>query len=454
MATGEEFRPRSSMPGVGGVLGDRYELGEIIGRGGMATVYHSTDHRMGRAVAVKVFHPGVELADADQRYRREVILLSGLRHPGLVSVFDADLDAAVPYLVTELVEGPTLSQRIRVAPLSEHQVARLGAALCRTLAYVHGHGIVHRDVKPANILLAAPDDDPLGLPKLVDFGIAIVAEATRLTSVDVTLGTPSYVSPEQLRGGPVTPATDIYSLGLVLLEALTGQVAYPGTGIEAAVAHLSRAPAIPPDASPGMRAVLAELTASEADARPAAEQAAQCLDELTSTDLAQSLTTQVVPLTEGPRHTAVLVTGRRGRARAIVAAMILAAIAGIAAIVSFTSQTSSGPGGPSSPRQAAPSSGSSSTPHQTRTTAPVSVTTPGAPAPAVPPSSPASATSRSRATSSSATAPGGPASTRPSTSAIPTTPPPDSTGPASSSPPGSSSGPPPTSPATSPPPIS
>src|SRR5262249_40883962 len=196
---------------------DRYELGEIIGRGGMSVVHRSFDHRTGRSVAVKIFRPGPDVSDGQQRYLREVTLMAGLRAPGLVTVFDADLDGDMPYLVTELVEGPTLAQQIRQSPLSETQVILLGTALAHTLTYVHARDIVHRDIKPSNILLPAGADDPFAAPKLVDFGIALVADATRLTGTNLTIGTANYLSPEQLRGTPVGPTSDIYSLGLVLI---------------------------------------------------------------------------------------------------------------------------------------------------------------------------------------------------------------------------------------------
>jgi serine/threonine protein kinase len=330
------------------LLGERYTLGEVIGRGGMATVYRAHDEHLGRPVAVKIFQPGIDLVDAGPRHRREVTLLATLRDPGLISVLDADLEAAEPYLVTELVDGPTLSQRIKGGgPLPDDQVARLGATLCQTLAYVHRHGIVHRDVKPANILLAASDDDPLGQPKLVDFGIAIAAEATRLTSVGVTLGTANYISPEQLRGTEITPATDIYSLGLVLIEALTGRPAYPGTGIEAAMSRLTRPPEIPPSVGQGLRAVLAEMTASDPAARPEAEHAGRRLGELASSDLAPSWVTQVVPLAEADdavNSPDDITTAQQRRARAVaVAAVVIVALAGIAAVASFTGRKSPGP---------------------------------------------------------------------------------------------------------------
>ena len=134
--------------------------------------------------------------------------------------------------MTEFVDGPTLAQWIRRSTLTESQTARLGAAMCRTLAYIHARGIVHCDIKPANILISGRSEDDLVAPKLADFGIATAGNSTRLTTNGATIGTANYLSPEQVRGERITAATDIYSLGLVLIEALTGALAYPGTGVD------------------------------------------------------------------------------------------------------------------------------------------------------------------------------------------------------------------------------
>ncbi|HEY3714678.1 MAG TPA: serine/threonine-protein kinase [Jatrophihabitantaceae bacterium] len=413
-------RGADPVPEAGAVLGDRYQLGEILARGGMSTVYRGLDHRTGRDVAVKVFRPGTDLGDADLRFHREVALLSSLNDPGLVAVVDADPgNAAEPYLVTELVVGPTLSQRIRHAPLTEHQVALLGAALSRTLAYVHEHGIVHRDVKPANILIAAPTEEHLGTPKLVDFGIAIAADGTRLTSANLTVGTPNYLSPEQVRGESVTPASDVYSLGLVLVEALTGDVAYPGTGLEAALARLSRPPLVPADTSRELRAVLTAMTASGPADRPDARQLAGRLDQVADTALAAS---------SAPQQRSIVIA-----AAAVVAT--IAGIAGIAAVLSMSAPRQPAPAN-IAPPQAVQSNSGSTTAHRTDT---VRGTVPG-PLPAVvDPRSPSGHTSAAPApgpastggaagTRGAATTPGAPAvSAAPSTN--PTTPATGSTSP-------------------------
>ena len=398
----------------GRVLGGRYELGEVLGRGGMSVVHRGFDRRTGREVAVKVFQRGVDLVHEDLRYRREILLLSGLSDPGLVTVFDADLGEAAegeadepdvtPYLVTELVDGQTLSQRIRQSTLAEAEAAQLGAALCRTLAYVHDHGIVHRDVKPANILLWAGAHDPLAMPKLVDFGIAVVDGETRLTSHDVTVGTANYLSPEQVRGEPVTSASDIYSLGLVLIEALTGEPAYTGTGIEVAMARLNRAPAIPETVSPGLRAALSAMTAERPADRPDARRAAGGLSGRVPATSAGALSTAVLPIISHHRPPA---PGRKApapgnrRRRAIAAAGVLAAAA-IAALVTIAATGSPSPSTPPShsqpPRQAAPPSERLSTAEPASTLRPIG---PGQ----VAPDSPGAPTPESTRPAPSATAP-------------------------------------------------
>jgi eukaryotic-like serine/threonine-protein kinase len=366
-------------------LGGRYELGEIIGQGGMSTVYRSYDHQTARAVAVKVFHAAPEVTDADERFRREVMLLAGLHDPGIVTVFDAELEVAAPYLVTELVDGPTLLQRIRQAPLTEAQVTHLGAALARTLAYVHAHGIVHRDVKPSNILLPSVAEDPFTAPKLVDFGIAIAADATRLTAVNLTLGTANYLSPEQLRGEPLTPATDVYSLGLVLIEALSGQPAYPGIGLEATMARLDHPPpAVPAITSATLHAALTDMTAPDPQDRPHAAQLARRLDGLE--------TSRTTPLTRSGAAASTELLGRAGTHAAgraqrrprrwhtvAAGAALIAALAGVAAAAGVITHKPDHPANQPPPEYVAPTTGTSPAPTRAATARPRTPTSASAP---------------------------------------------------------------------------
>jgi serine/threonine protein kinase len=235
-------------------LGGRYQLGEVIGRGGMASVYTAKDLNLGRDVALKLFAPQSADPDELRRQEAEIQLLATLNHPSLVTLFDAGTDTRIPeeprpFLTMELVDGQDLRTRIRHSPLPLDELAVLGAGIADALAYVHGLGIVHRDIKPANILLVpVRPGEPLR-PKLTDFGIARIIDGTRLTATGTMVGTAGYLSPEQARGADLGPASDIYSLGLVLLECLKGEMEYPGSAVESAVARLHRAPVIP-DAVP------------------------------------------------------------------------------------------------------------------------------------------------------------------------------------------------------------
>ncbi|MFC8436034.1 protein kinase [Streptomyces sp. NPDC057253] len=258
------------------VVADRYRLGVRLGSGGAADVYQGIDLRLKRPVAVKVFRPGGEPA-LEQRFADEAVLLAGLQHPGLVTVYDAGRHQDRPFLVMELVQGPTLAQRISAGVMQPPHVARLGTALAGALAHVHAAGIVHRDVKPSNVLLDTAD-----APRLADFGISQMIGATRHTASGALLGTAAYLAPEQVLGKAVGPSADIYALGLVLLECLKGELEYNGTPLEAAVARLHRPPVIPPSVPPQLAELLHAMTALEDKARPDAEQCAETLSALTA----------------------------------------------------------------------------------------------------------------------------------------------------------------------------
>jgi serine/threonine protein kinase len=257
------------------LLGGRYQLFEVIGRGGMASVYAAKDMNLGRDVALKLFAPQSADADELKRQEAEIQLLATLNHPSLVTLFDAGTDTRIPgeprpFLTMELVDGQDLRTRIRHSPLPLAEIAVIGAGVSDALAYVHSLGIIHRDIKPANILLVpVRPGEPLR-PKLTDFGIARMMDGTRLTATGTMVGTAAYLSPEQSRGADLGPASDIYSLGLVLLECIKGEVEYPGSAVESAVARLHRAPGIP-DAVPAEWAkLIRSMTALDPLDRPSA----------------------------------------------------------------------------------------------------------------------------------------------------------------------------------------
>jgi serine/threonine protein kinase len=257
------------------VLAGRYRLGEVIGRGGMASVYTAKDENLGRDVALKLFAPQSPDADELKRQEAEIQLLATLNHPGLVTLFDAGIDVRVPdeprpFLTMELIEGQDLRGRIRHSSVPLDEVAVIGAGVADALAYVHSLGIIHRDIKPANILLVqVRPGEPLR-PKLTDFGIARIIDGTRLTATGTMVGTAAYLSPEQARGADLGPASDIYSLGLVLLECIKGAVEYPGSAIESAVARLHRAPEVPADVPAEWAALIRSMTALDPMDRPTA----------------------------------------------------------------------------------------------------------------------------------------------------------------------------------------
>ena len=268
-----------------------------IGSGGMAEVFRARDELLARDVAVKVFRRELDPANSAggaQRQEIELQVLAQLSHPNLITLFDGRIaDADGPnehaYLVMELINGPSLAARLVDGPLPEAEVRAIGSQICQALSYVHGKGMVHRDVKPANILLGT---DEVGEPgqvdgagqlvqpsaalraRLSDFGIVRLLDSAHLTSVDFMVGTASYLSPEQARGTEVGPAADIYALGLVLLEALTGERTFPGPPMAAVMARLDGPPPIPDRLPAPWPALLAAMTATDPAARPTAAQVA------------------------------------------------------------------------------------------------------------------------------------------------------------------------------------
>jgi len=257
---------------LGRVLSGRYRLDELIGRGGMSTVYRALDTHLERSVAVKVFEPG---ADDDARWESEVRLLSQSSHPNLVTVHDAHLEPRgsdePSYLVMEYVPGSSLRQHLTESGPSGALSALVISQIGEALASVHSRGIIHRDLKPANILLEPSDVPPLHLrAKLADFGIAHLIGSDGITRTGTMVGTAAYTSPEQVRGEAATSASDVYSLGLVAIETLTGQGPFPGTQAETLVSRLHQGPELPPGLSAECMALLESMTAADPAQRPSA----------------------------------------------------------------------------------------------------------------------------------------------------------------------------------------
>lgn len=370
------------------VLGDRYELGAVLGRGGMADVYRATDRLLHRGVAVKVLRETTENDTDRRRFTSEARMLAGLSHPGLVMVLDAGFTAEQPYLVLELVEGPTLGQACAAGPLAPDRVAEIGAQLAEALASAHAQDVVHRDVKPGNVLLGTD-----GRAKLADFGIArLLGDTVRHTQTGHAIGTPAFLAPEQVRGDQITTAVDVYSLGLVLLETLTGERAYPGSATEAALARLSRSPEIPSTLPGHWRDLLGAMTATEPAARPAAAGVAEQLRRGGQPPTGGPTTTRLLPQVDAAT-TVVSTPGvgaRTGAALAPVAARLAAvpphlravagAVTAILVLILVAGLASGGPASspPTSPSQSqpvekkstAPSGGTSTTPVTTPVTSP------------------------------------------------------------------------------------
>jgi serine/threonine-protein kinase len=253
---------------LGDVLGGRYRLVELLGQGGMATIYRATDAQLGREVAVKVLHPQYGRdPDFVARFKQEAQAAASLSHPNIVGVYDFGTDADGPYIVMELVDGEDVATLLaRNGPLPPRQAARLAAEVAHALAAAHGRGIVHRDVKPGNILVSSD-----GRVKVADFGIARAWADARLTLPGVTLGSVHYFSPEQALGEQATEKSDIYSLGIVLYELLTGRRPWEGDNAAAvAMARISAPPPLVSDVRPNVPPVLEAIDRKALSPDPAA----------------------------------------------------------------------------------------------------------------------------------------------------------------------------------------
>jgi eukaryotic-like serine/threonine-protein kinase len=231
------------------LLSGRYDIGERLGSGGMSNVYQATDRILERTVAVKIL--AEHLSDDERfvaRFRREALAVAKLIHPNIVQVYDTGVDEGRHYIVMEYVEGRSGAQILqRHGPLGADTTAEIGAQACAGLDYAHRRGIIHRDVKPGNLMIVGGPvgGGPLAV-KLTDFGIARAIEQTRITQVGSVVGTAAYLAPEQVRGEEATPATDVYALGVVLYQFLTGRLPHEGSTLaELAVRQQNEKP-LPP----------------------------------------------------------------------------------------------------------------------------------------------------------------------------------------------------------------
>jgi len=276
---------------IGTLIGDRFRLEEKVGSGGMSSVYRAFDPTLERHVAIKLMHRDIS-NDADQleRFRREARAVAQLNHPHVVTVIDAGEDDGAPFIVFEYVEGETLKDRIRrLGRLPVAEAVAYAVEIGRALECAHSHMLVHRDVKPQNVLI-----DPDGRAKVTDFGIARSLEAQGLTATGRVLGTTDYVSPEQALGHEVTAQSDIYSLGIVLYEMLTGEAPFKAdTQVAVAMKHV-REP-LPdvqrrrPEISAALAAVVERSTAKETKNRYATvDEMVHDLEEVLAIEAARS----------------------------------------------------------------------------------------------------------------------------------------------------------------------
>ncbi|HEX5594443.1 MAG TPA: protein kinase [Micromonosporaceae bacterium] len=291
------------MIGPGVKLGDRYRLDERIAGGGMGDVWRGTDEVLGRTVAVKILLPALlDEPGFAERFRGEARTMATINHPGVVDVYDYGSDQQVAFLVMEYVEGDALSRTLaRVGRLTPARTMALVAQAAEALHAAHEKGIVHRDVKPGNLLVR-----PNGTLVLTDFGIARSAMVAQLTAAGSVLGTASYISPEQAAGQVATPASDVYALGVVAYQCLSGRRPFEGSNpFEIAMKHVRDMPGpLPGDIPPAVRSIVERAMAKDPAARWPSAAALAVVARQASVTLAVPTQGRVAPHLAQPAPTA------------------------------------------------------------------------------------------------------------------------------------------------------
>ena len=267
-------------------LNDRYQILSIVGKGGMASVYKARDEFLDREVAVKLFDAALGDVSEAARQEHELQVLAKLNHHSLVSLIDAgvvrrtDPGLSRMFLVMEFIGGSTLKSLVVKEELSGREIAHIGFDLAEGLEYIHRQGVIHRDIKPANVLMVNyGSGSERRRAKLADFGIALLAR-NAAADASSTTGTSAYLSPEQAMRDTVGAASDVYSLGLTLIECFSRTLAFPGSHLETAVGRLTRDPDVPADLPAPWRDLLTAMTARDPAARPTSEQLVAKLGEL------------------------------------------------------------------------------------------------------------------------------------------------------------------------------
>lgn len=299
------------------VLAARYHIERQLGQGGMASVYLARDEELDRPVALKLLADNLA-GDATfrDRFEREARLAARLSHPNVVRVFDVGESHGRPFIVMEYVEGDTLADELeRHGSLPTARAVELALQICRGLEAAHASGLVHRDVKPRNLLLR-----PDGVLKIADFGIARAAESTRLTEIGTILGTAAYLAPEQAEGLEATPAADLYSVGAVLYELLTGRVPYAATSLVELLAKQQAGPPAPiGGAPPALEQAVNRCLEPDPSERPAS--AAALAAELAAAQAS------AIPVVRGAPGPPVWHVGSQRRRWGVVVLLALALVA-------------------------------------------------------------------------------------------------------------------------------